>query len=150
MKRITYTSASALAAVVLTLGAVGCSATAVQDKADSAEKAVDQVDKMDKMVNETYEVTYEVTGKSIESITFHDGGGTATEPRLATVDAPTLPWTKTVTLRGIMPAAVSPIAVTDSADLTCKVTHKGKVIAEAEGDAAMAGGCVVASPVAGE
>nr|WP_251072095.1 hypothetical protein [Streptomyces sp. ISL-43] len=103
----------------------------------------------DKAVNETYEVTYEVTGKSVDSITFHDGGGTATAPNLATVDKPVAPWKKKVTLRGIMPAAVSPVALDGAADLTRKVIYKGKVIKEATGEAAMAGGCVAVSPIAG-
>ncbi|WP_328302947.1 hypothetical protein OG389_34400 [Streptomyces sp. NBC_00435] len=136
------TTLSALALAALALGSAGCSAGAA-DKA--ADKAVDQVDKA---VNETYEVTYEVSGTSVDSISFHDGGGTATAPNLATADQPGTSWTKTVTLRGIMPPAVSPSSVDHTADLTCKVIYRGKVIKEATGEAATAGGCVAVSPVA--
>ncbi|MFF8607504.1 hypothetical protein ACF06X_16340 [Streptomyces sp. NPDC015346] len=137
MKRTVRTAVSALAVTGLAFGLGACS--------EAANKAADQVDKA---VNETYEVTYEVTGKNIESIQFHGGGGTAMEPKLETETKPTTPWTKTVTLKGIMPAAVMPLSI-DAADVTCKVIHKGKVLKEAKGEQAMAGGCVAVSPVAG-
>ncbi|AWZ05765.1 MULTISPECIES: MmpS family transport accessory protein [unclassified Streptomyces] len=143
MNRFLHSTFCVLAAAGLTLGVAGCSEGA-KDKA--VDRAVNQVDKA---VGETYEVTYEVTGKSVDSISFHDGGGTATAPNLVTEDKPALPWKKTVTLRGIMPAAVSPLSVDGAADLVCKVVHQGKVIKEAAGEAAMAGGCVAVSPVAG-
>ncbi|MFD6888843.1 hypothetical protein [Streptomyces sp. NPDC059957] len=87
------------------------------------------------------------THSHCDSISFHDGGGTATAPNLATAEQPGTTWTKTVTLRGIMPAAVSPSSVDNTADLTCKVIYKGKVIKEAKGEAATAGGCVAVSPI---
>ncbi|MFD4942492.1 MmpS family transport accessory protein [Streptomyces sp. NPDC058239] len=109
------------------------------------------VDQVDKAVDETYEVTYEVTGTSVDEIQFHAGGGKAMDPKIETVKSPKLPWRKTVTLRGIMPPAVMPIALDeDGADVTCSITHKGKVIKEAKGEGLVtAGGCVAVSPVTG-
>ncbi|WP_406013572.1 hypothetical protein OG520_15545 [Streptomyces sp. NBC_00984] len=109
------------------------------------------VDQVDKAVDETYEVTYEVTGTGVDEIQFHGGGGRAMEPKIETVESPTLPWRKTVTLRGIMPPAVMPIAVDENrADVSCSITHKGKVIKEAKGKGMLAaGGCVAVPPVAG-
>ncbi|AXE79697.1 MmpS family transport accessory protein [Streptomyces atratus] len=109
------------------------------------------VDQVDKAVDETYEVTYEVTGTSVDEIQFHAGGGKAMDPEIETVKSPELPWRKTVTLRGIMPPAVMPIALDeDGADVTCSITYKGKVIKEAEGEGLVtAGGCVAGSPVTG-
>ncbi|MFD5142748.1 hypothetical protein [Streptomyces sp. NPDC058401] len=138
MRKSPTTLLSALALAGLALATAGCSAGAT-------DKAVDQVDKA---VNETYEVTYEVSGKTVDSVSFHDGGGTATAPNLVTAEQPGAAWTKTVTLRGVMPPAVSPSSVDNTADLTCKVIYKGKVIKEAKGEAAMAGGCVAVSPIA--
>jgi hypothetical protein len=59
----------------------------------ACSEAVDQVDKV---VDEKYEVTYEVTGRNVDSIQYHGGGGEAMNPKIETVDKPTLPWTKTV------------------------------------------------------
>ncbi|MEU8777913.1 MmpS family transport accessory protein [Streptomyces sp. NPDC048606] len=117
----------------------------------SACSASDAVDQVDKVVDETYEVTYEVTGKGVDSIEFAAGGGTATEPKTETVQNPTLPWTKTVTLRGIMPSSVVPTAAdVTGAQVTCKITYKGKVVAEQSAEGLVtAGGCVAVSPVAG-
>ncbi|MEU6950614.1 hypothetical protein [Streptomyces sp. NPDC046332] len=136
MKRTIRTAVASLAVTGLAFGLGACSA---------ADKAADQVDKA---VNDTYEVTYEVTGKGIETIDYHGGSGTAMEPKLEKETKPTTPWKKTVTLKGIMPPAVMPISLTP-ADLTCKVIHEGKVIKEAKGEEAMAGGCVAVSPIAG-
>ncbi|MET9580031.1 MmpS family transport accessory protein [Streptomyces massasporeus] len=112
----------------------------------SCSEAVDQVDKA---VNETYEVTYEVTGKSIDSIDFHGGGGKAMEPKIESVSKPELPWKKTVTLRGIMPAAVMPIATDpEGAQVTCKITYKGRVLEEQSAEGLVtAGGCTAESPI---
>ncbi|WP_335941261.1 hypothetical protein [Streptomyces sp. PTD5-9] len=132
------------AAVVLGLGlGLGaCSQTV-----EKADRAVDEA--VDKAVDETYEVTYEVTGSGVDEIQFHAGGGKAMDPEIETVESPRLPWRKTVTLRGIMPPAVMPIAV-GGADVACSITYKGKVIKEAEGEGLVtAGGCVAVSPVAG-
>ncbi|MFJ9678307.1 hypothetical protein ACIRP2_09660 [Streptomyces sp. NPDC101194] len=114
----------------------------------ACSEAVDQVDKA---VDETYEVTYEVTGTSVDEIQFHGGGGKAMEPKIETVESPTLPWRKTVTLRGIMPPAVMPVALDeDGAEVACSITYKGKVIKKAEGEGLLTtGGCVAVSPVAG-
>ncbi|MFE2296358.1 MmpS family transport accessory protein [Streptomyces sp. NPDC059452] len=128
----------ALAVTGLVLGLGGCSAESVAEV-------------VDKNVDQTYEVTYEVTGESVDEITYHGGGGDAMEPELETVESPTLPWKKTVTLRGIMPPAVMPMALDEGgADVTCTITYKGKVIKEAKGDSMLsAGGCVAISPIVG-
>jgi hypothetical protein len=112
----------------------------------SCSEAVDQVDKA---VDETYEVTYEVTGKNVDSIEFHGGGGKAMEPKIESVSKPELPWKKTVTLRGIMPAAVMPVAADpEGAQVTCKIIHKGKVLEEQSADGLVtAGGCTAESPI---
>ncbi|MEV7420144.1 MmpS family transport accessory protein [Streptomyces sp. NPDC089919] len=127
------------AAVVLLASATACSSSEV-------------VDKVDKAVDTTYEVTYEVTGKGVESIEYAAGGGTANDPEMATVKGAgaTLPWKKTVTLRGIMPASVMPVATEAGTDtLTCKITYKGKTLATQSGPAlTKAGACVAVSPVA--
>ncbi|WP_098013237.1 hypothetical protein [Streptomyces sp. sk226] len=132
----------ALAVTVLVLGLGACSAESVDQ---AVNKAVDEA------VDETYEVTYEVTGTSVDEITYHGGGGKAMEPELETVDAPALPWKKTVKLRGIMPPAVMPLALdAGGSDVTCTITYKGKVIKEAKGEGMLsAGGCVAVSPIAG-
>ncbi|WP_369373494.1 MmpS family transport accessory protein [Streptomyces sp. cg36] len=141
MKRTFRAAAGTLAAAGLAIGLTACSGTA--DKA--ADKAAEQVDKV---VSDTYEVTYEVTGKGVDSIDFHGGGGEAMKPRIETVEKPALPWKKTVTLRGIMPPAVMPVAVDPSGtDVTCRITYKGKVLKEEKGQSlATAGGCVAVSP----
>ncbi|MEU0628631.1 MmpS family transport accessory protein [Streptomyces sp. NPDC005989] len=134
--RSVRTAACAAVVLGLGLGLAGCSGTAGQ---------------VDEVVDETYEVTYEVTGTGVDEIQFHGGGGKAMEPEIETVKSPTLPWRKTVTLRGIMPPAVMPVAVDENgADISCSITHKGKVIKEAKGEGMLAaGGCVAVSPVAG-
>jgi hypothetical protein len=105
------------------------------------------IDAVDKMVDETYEVTYEVTGKNVDSIEFDARGGTALKPKTVTVRKPSLPWKKTVTLRGIMPSAVMPVS--GDPTVSCKIVHKGKVIAEEKGESLInAGACVAASPIA--
>ncbi|GBQ02532.1 hypothetical protein SSP531S_39910 [Streptomyces spongiicola] len=134
------TAAGALAAAGLVLGLTACT--------EAADKAVDQVDRA---VTDTYEVTYEVTGKGVDSIDFHAGGGTAMEPEIETVRQPALPWRKTVTLKGIMPPAVMPTAV-DAADAeaSCSITYKGKVLKESkDSGTVVAGGCIAVSPLAG-
>ncbi|MEU1804749.1 hypothetical protein [Streptomyces sp. NPDC019937] len=133
MNRTIRTAAVSVALTGLVLGLAAC----------TEEKAVDTVDKV---VDQTYEVTYEVTGKNVDSIEFNGGGGKAMNPKTATVKKPTLPWKKTVTLRGIMPSSVMPVS-TDST-VSCKILHKGKVIAEEKGESLInAGGCVAESPI---
>ncbi|MYR95096.1 MULTISPECIES: MmpS family transport accessory protein [unclassified Streptomyces] len=136
------TAVCALAVTGLVFGLGACSAESVDE---AVAKAVD------KTVDETYEVTYEVTGTSVDEIAFHGGGGDAMDPKLETVTSPTLPWKKTVTLRGIMPPAVMPMAVeADGTDVTCTITYQGKVIKEAQGEGMLtAGGCVAVSPIVG-
>ncbi|MFE7774195.1 MmpS family transport accessory protein [Streptomyces sp. NPDC057445] len=138
MHRSIRTTVRTLAVAGLVFGLAACS--------EAADKAVDQVDKA---VTDTYEVTYEVTGKNVDSIDYHAGGGTAMEPKIETVQKPTLPWKKTVTLKGIMPPAVMPVAVdVKGAEVTCSITYKGEVIKESKGAGlAAAGGCVAVSPV---
>ncbi len=135
-------AAHALAIAGLVLGLGACSAESVDE---AIAKGVDTT------VDEKYEVTYEVTGKSVDEITYHGGAGDAMEPELETVTSPTLPWKKTVELRGIMPPAVMPVAVdAGGADITCTITYKGKVIKEAKGEGMLtAGGCVAVSPIVG-
>ncbi|MFE7382654.1 MmpS family transport accessory protein [Streptomyces zhihengii] len=137
MNRFARSVCGAVAAAGLALGATACS---------------EAVDTVDKAVNDTYEVTYEVTGGNVDSISYHDGGGKALEPSVTTVDKPELPWTKTVTLRGIMPSGVIPAAADlTGAKVTCKITYKGKVLAEESGEGLMtAGGCIGESPVGSE
>jgi hypothetical protein len=134
--RTIRTAVSAAVVLGLAVGLGACS------------EAVDQVDKA---ADETYEVTYEVTGTSVDEIQFHAGGGKAMDPEIETVKSPALPWRKTVTLRGIMPPAVMPIALDENgADVACSITYKGKVIKKAKGEGLItAGGCVAVSPVAG-
>ncbi|MFF2224554.1 hypothetical protein ACFVV7_14675 [Streptomyces globisporus] len=141
MNRTTRTT-RALAVAVLVLGLGACSAESVDEAVGKA---------VDKTVDETYEVTYEVTGTGVDEITYHGGGGEAMEPKLETVTKPALPWKKTVELRGIMPPAVSPMALdAGGADVTCSITYKGKVIKEAKGEGMItAGGCVAVSPIVG-
>ncbi|MEU0897965.1 MmpS family transport accessory protein [Streptomyces massasporeus] len=134
MNRALRTAVCSVAIGALALGLSSCS------------EAVDQVDKA---VNETYEVTYEVTGKNIDSIDFHGGGGKAMEPKIESVSKPELPWKKTVTLRGIMPAAVMPVATDpEGAEVTCKITYKGEVLEEQSAKGLVtAGGCTAESPI---
>ncbi|MEV7084073.1 MmpS family transport accessory protein [Streptomyces sp. NPDC093516] len=114
----------------------------------ACSEAVDQVDEA---VDQTYEVTYEVTGKNVDSIEYHGGGGKAMEPKIESVSKPELPWRKTVTLRGIMPAAVMPVAADpEGAQLTCKIIHKGEVLAEQSAKGLVTtGGCTAESPITG-
>ncbi|MGW0791674.1 MmpS family transport accessory protein [Streptomyces sp. NPDC002911] len=131
--RTTRAAVSASAVCGLALGLTACS------------------DAVDKVVDETYEVTYEVTGTSADEIQYHGGKGKAMKPEVESVESPALPWKKTVTLRGIMPAAVMPTALDEgAADLACTITYKGEVIEEMKGEALLtSGGCVAVSPVAG-
>ncbi|WP_282694429.1 hypothetical protein [Streptomyces sp. CC208A] len=135
MNRTVRSVVSALAVTGLAFGLGACS--------EASGKAAEKVDKA---VTESYEVTYEVTGENIRSIDYHAGDGTAMQPRVETDAKPTTPWTKTVRLHGIMPPAVMPVADKPQ-DLTCKVVYQGKVIKEAKGEQAVAGGCVAVSPV---
>ncbi|MFD7444802.1 MmpS family transport accessory protein [Streptomyces sp. NPDC059909] len=134
--RAVRTTRAAAAAAGLAFGLVGCDA------------AVDQVDKA---MNETYQVTYEVTGKNVDSIEYNAGAGTATEPKLESVQKPTLPWKRTVTLKGIAAPTVVPIAVDPvGAEVVCTITYQGKVIKEESGAGiAAATGCVAISPITG-
>ncbi|WSQ09554.1 MmpS family transport accessory protein [Streptomyces sp. NBC_01231] len=136
MHRIVRGAVCSAAVTGLALGLSSCSGT---------------VDQVDKAVSETYDVTYEVTGKNVDSIDFHGGGGTAAKPKIESVSKPKLPWTKTVTLRGIMPAAVMPVATDpEGAGVACKITHKGKVLEEQSAKGLVtAGGCIAESPVTG-
>ncbi|MDN0196990.1 MmpS family transport accessory protein [Streptomyces sp. S.PNR 29] len=131
-----------------TIRAAVCS-VAVAGLAFGLSSCSEAVDQVDKAVDETYEVTYEVTGKNVDSIEFHGGGGKATAPKIDSVSKPKLPWRKTVTLRGIMPAAVMPVAADpEGAQVACKITYKGKVLEEQSGSGMVtAGGCIAESPV---
>ena len=134
MNRTVRTAVLSVALTGLALGLSACS--------DEEE----DVETIDKVVDQTYEVTYEVTGKNISSITFNGGGGKALAPKTATVHKPSLPWKKTVTLRGIMPSAVMPAS--SDPTVSCKIVYKGEVIAEEKGEVLInAGGCVGESPI---
>ncbi|MEI5101185.1 hypothetical protein RB200_24810 [Streptomyces sp. PmtG] len=136
MNRRIRTAVCALAATGLALTLGACS--------EAEKKAVDAVDKA---VNETYEVTYEVSGKSVEEIQFAAGEGSAANPKLQKESKPQLPWKKTVTLRGIMPPTVVPVSSNPvNSDLTCKVIYKGEVLKEASGDSVVTG-CIAVSPM---
>ncbi|MFE0045322.1 MmpS family transport accessory protein [Streptomyces albireticuli] len=139
MKRPLRHTLSALALTGLALAAVGCGA--VKEKAE--EKVTEKVDQA---TNETYEVTYEITGSGTASVDFNGGKGTATAPELETLAEAKLPWTKTVTLKGIAAPTVQAVIV--DGEVSCKITHKGKVIKEnsAKG-AAAAASCVAISPI---
>lgn len=134
MNRSIRAAVCAVAVTGLTFGLSSCS---------------EAVDTVDEATNETYEVTYEVTGKNVESIDFHGGGGTAMKPKIEKVQKPTLPWKKTVTLKGIMPPAVMPAAADlTGSEVTCKITYKGKVIKEEKGQGLVtAAGCIAVSPI---
>ncbi|MFV0128212.1 MmpS family transport accessory protein [Streptomyces sp. HMX112] len=139
MNRFSRSVVSVLAAGGLAFGLGACSV---------AEEAAKQAEKE---VNEPYEVTYEITGKGIDSIDYHTDNGGAAKPKVETVRKPTLPWTKTVKLRGLLPPGVIPVAADpDGVEMTCKIIYKGEVIEEssAKGMAA-ATGCIATSPVAG-
>ncbi|MEE1756110.1 MmpS family transport accessory protein [Streptomyces sp. SP18CS02] len=140
MNRISRSAFSVLIAGGLALGLGACS--------EVAEEATKRVDKA---VNEEYQVTYEVTGKGVDAISFNAGGGDVTNPKLETVENPTLPWKKTVTLRGLEAPVVTPVAVDiQGAEAGCRITYDGKVIKEASGAGmAAATGCVAESPLVG-
>ncbi|MDT9683279.1 MmpS family transport accessory protein [Streptomyces sp. TRM76323] len=140
MNRTSRSAVAVLAAAGLALGLGACS--------QAADEATERVDSA---INETYQVTYEVTGAGIDSISYNGGGGDAMNPKLETVEKPTLPWRKTVTLRGIEAPLVTPVSIQDGARASCKITHKGKVLKEASGKGAAATlSCVAVSPIATE
>ncbi|MEF9904150.1 MmpS family transport accessory protein [Streptomyces sp. P9-A2] len=147
MKHIRRSLMSALVAGGLVLGLGACS----EAKDEAARQVEDElVEEVDRQLDEEYEVTYEVTGEKADSIDFNAGGGDATDPKFETVNNPTLPWKKTVKLRGIEAPAVIPVTVDadGSGALSCKILHKGKTLAE-ESDAGTvsATGCVAVSPI---
>ncbi|MGW6293000.1 hypothetical protein [Streptomyces sp. NPDC055058] len=146
--RRTCTTALVTAGVVLSLGA--CSG--IGDGA--AEKADDEVIReVDRQIDEVYEVTYEVTGDKADFIEFNAGGGDASDPEFETVDAPALPWRKTVKLRGIEAPTVLPVLVEPedgSGRLTCRIVYRGRTLAEKSGaQAVSSAGCVAVSPITG-
>ncbi|MFI2504863.1 MmpS family transport accessory protein [Streptomyces sp. NPDC018972] len=147
MNRIHRSLTSALVAGCLALGLGACS----EEAADRAEDEV--VEEVDERVDEEYQVTYEVTGEKVDSIDFNAGGGSAADPKFETVDDPTLPWKKTVTLRGIEAPAVIPVTLDTgggAGELSCRIVHEGEVLAEKSGAGAVsAAGCVAVSPVTG-
>ena len=155
MTRTVRTAVCAAAVTGLLFGLSACAEAekavkaGASEAADASNKELDKIDEVDKALKKTFQVTYEVTGKDVESIEFAGGGGTATAPKNETVKKPTLPWKKTVTLKGVMPPAVIPSTekVVAVPDITCKITHEGKVLKEASGAKAMAGGCIAAAPV---
>jgi hypothetical protein len=142
MNRTVRAVITAAAVTGLALGLSACS-----EAKNRVDKAV--TDEVDKTLNEPYEVTYEVTGTNVDSIDYHAAGGTATEPKIETVAKPTLPWKKTVTLKGITPPGVMASALdVTGAEVKCTITYKGKIIKQAEGAGPVAaGGCIAVSPI---
>ncbi|MCC3766993.1 MmpS family transport accessory protein [Streptomyces sp. UNOC14_S4] len=137
MLRTFRTALSALALATVAVTATGCAA--------AEEKVAEGVDKA---VKETYEVTYEIGGSGTASVSFNAGKGTAAQPELETEEGAKLPWTKTVTLRGIAAPTVQAVAEADDAEVSCKITHKGKVLKEhAAKGAAVPATCVTVSPL---
>ncbi|GAA0920297.1 hypothetical protein GCM10009549_38780 [Streptomyces thermoalcalitolerans] len=136
---------SAFVAGGLALGLGACS----EETARQVEDEV--VEEVDKQVDKEYEVTYEVTGEGVDSITFNAGGGDAANPKLETVNNPTLPWRKTVKLRGIEAPTVVPMAVdVDAGNISCKIVYKGRTLVEKSGEGVVsAAGCVAVSPIVG-
>ncbi|MFI5754275.1 MmpS family transport accessory protein [Streptomyces sp. NPDC051569] len=126
---------AAMATVAVTGLALGLGAcTQIADAVTGTDKA--------------YEVTYEVTGKSVDTIEYDVAEGDATESTTETVNKPALPWTKTVTLRGTMPPSVTPIALDAGSEVACKITYKGKVISEQSAKSLVTlGGCVAVAPI---
>lgn len=145
MNRIRRSLVSALAAGGLALGLGACS----DETAERVEDGV--IREVDKQIDEEYEVTYEVTGEKADSITFNAGGGDVADPKLETVDNPTLPWKKTVKLRGLEAPAVMPMALdADAGELSCRIVHKGETLVEKSGAGVVsAAGCVAVSPIVG-
>ncbi|MFI5802738.1 hypothetical protein [Streptomyces sp. NPDC051561] len=145
--------ATAVTGLLFGLGACAEAEKAVKSGASAAAedsaKELDKIDQVDKALKTEFEVTYEVTGKDVDSIEFAGGAGTATAPKNESVKKPALPWKKTVKLKGLMPPAVIPMTdkVVTVPDLTCKIVYKGKVLKEASGEKAMAGGCIAPAPV---
>ncbi|MET9918047.1 hypothetical protein ABZZ04_13280 [Streptomyces sp. NPDC006435] len=103
----------------------------------------------DQAVDEPYEVTYEVIGKDVDEIQFTGGRGEAEKPELETVESPTLPWRKTVTLRGAVRPAVMPFPKDGSTlEISCSITYKGKIVKKREGMGMLkSGGCEISSPI---
>ncbi|MEU5422270.1 MmpS family transport accessory protein [Streptomyces sp. NPDC001407] len=126
--------------------AVAGSALALAACGAAEEKVTESVDKA---VKETYEVTYEIAGSGTASVDFNAGKGTAREPQLETVADAGLPWKKTVTLKGIAAPTVQATGTADGAEVTCRITHKGKVLKSATSkDASTPASCVAVSPIA--
>ena len=94
----------------------------------------------------TEPVTYEVTGEGTADLSYQ---GASEQGTAETVSGARLPWKKTVTLRGIMPAAVIPVAADpEGSQVTCKIIYKGKVLEEQSAEGLVtAGGCTAESPV---
>ncbi|MFI0979947.1 hypothetical protein ACH4SP_23450 [Streptomyces sp. NPDC021093] len=147
MNRTIRAAVCAAAVTGLMFGLGACAEVEKAVKAGASEGA----DKAAKeLLDKPYEVTYEVTGKDVKTIEFAAGSGTAAEPRTEEDKKPVLPWKKTVTMNGVMPPSVMP-NVSDvlkpDPDVTCKVTYKGKVLKEATGAKAVAGGCIAVAPM---
>ncbi|GAB2800408.1 hypothetical protein GCM10027073_35670 [Streptomyces chlorus] len=150
MNHIRRSAVSALVVAGLVFGLGACS-EATDKAAQRAEDAA--LEEVDEQISEEYEVTYEVTGEKVDSIDFNAGGGDASDPKFETVENPTLPWKKTVQLRGIEAPAVMPLTVDvddASGEITCKIVYKGKTLVEESGAGAVSvAGCVAVSPIVG-
>ncbi|MCX5204730.1 hypothetical protein OG897_25150 [Streptomyces sp. NBC_00237] len=154
MNRTIRTAVCAAAVTGLVFGLSACEEVEKAVKAgasEGAERAAKEADKaVGDMLDKPYEVTYEVSGKDVDTIEFTEGGDAATAPVTKEDKKPVLPWKKTVKLNGIMPPSVMPNvkdALKADPDVTCKVTFQGKVLKEATGMKASAGGCIAAAPM---
>jgi hypothetical protein len=154
MNRTARTALCTAAVTGLVFGLSACEEVEKAVKAgasEGAKQAAEEAEKaVDKQLDQPYEVTYEVTGKDVETIEFTEGGSSTEATKTTEDKKPVLPWKKTVKLGGIMPPSVNPnvkdILKTDP-DVTCKIIFKGKVLKEATGVKASAGGCVAAAPM---
>ncbi|GHF50426.1 hypothetical protein GCM10010218_34960 [Streptomyces mashuensis] len=103
----------------------------------------------DGVSKKSYEVTYEVSGKDVASIVFNEGKGSISDPDMSTEDRPKVPWTRTVTLKGLGAPTLTVTSGSADGDATCKISYKGKVLQEktAKGAGELAQ-CSVVSPMA--
>ncbi|MEV4739881.1 MmpS family transport accessory protein [Streptomyces sp. NPDC049555] len=110
----------------------------------SAERAYkDETERLD---NKEFEVVYEVTGSNVKDLTY--GVGDRKKESSETVENPTLPWSKTVTMKGIATAPSLSLILGESggkAECVIKVNGKEARRATATGEFGTAT-CVAVSP----
>ncbi|HCA87061.1 MAG TPA: hypothetical protein DEQ61_17230 [Streptomyces sp.] len=136
-----------LAMTGLALSVAGCSGESRKETGDKAAEAI--TDRIDRETTETYRVTYEVTGEGVAAVEFNGGKGTATDPRLESVETPGTPWSTTVTLKGIAAPTVLALAGPEGSEVTCRIIHKGELLVEKSVAKPLApASCVALSPIA--